>query len=146
TGEKEAAPTATAVAEGADTLPQKVEISDVGPCKKHVKVTVERKAIDERFEEKFKELMKDASAQVNGFRPGKAPRKVVERRYKTSVAEQVRTEVLMASLEQLATENQISPLSPPDIDPEKLEIPEEGDFVYEFDVEVRPEFELPNYK
>src|SRR5687767_14000518 len=96
-------PTATAVAERPDAgkLPQVVEITDVGPCKKHVKVTVDRKAIDGRFEDKFKELMRDASAQVNGFRPGKAPRKVIERRFKTSVSDQVRTEVLMASLEQL---------------------------------------------
>jgi len=138
-----------AVAEGgpdADKLAQSVEIKDVGPCKKHVKVTVERKAIDERFDEKYKEIMQDRSSHVDGFRPGKAPREIVVRRYKESVGEQVRTEVLMASLEQLATENQISPLSPPDINPDKLEIPEQGDFVYEFDVEVRPEFDLPDYK
>jgi trigger factor len=129
-----------------DKLEQKVEISDVGPCKKHIKVTVERKAIDERFNDKYTELVRSDTSQVNGFRPGKAPRKVIERRFKTSVEEQVRTEVLMASLEQLATENQISPLAPPDLDPNKLEIPEEGPFIYEFDVEVRPEFDLPDYK
>src|SRR5690606_33895910 len=27
-----------------------------------------------------------------------------------------------------------------------IEIPETGDFEYEFDVEVRPNFDLPNYK
>jgi len=36
-----------------DKLKQTVEISDVGPCKKHVKITVDRDAIDERFQEKF---------------------------------------------------------------------------------------------
>ena len=34
----------------AEKLQQTVEISDVGPCKKHVKITVERAAIDERFD------------------------------------------------------------------------------------------------
>ena len=52
----------------------------------------------------------------------------------------------MASLEQLAEEHEISPLSPPDLDPTQIEIPEEGPFVYEFDIEVRPEFDLPDYK
>ena len=52
----------------------------------------------------------------------------------------------MASLEQLAEDSNIAPLAPPDLDPEQLEIPEEGPFVYEFDVEVRPEFDLPDYK
>lgn len=141
-------PTATALAEppAEENLQQAVEITDVGPCKKHIKVTIDRTAIDGRFDEKYTELVRSESPQVNGFRPGKAPRKVIERRYKTAVEEQVRQEVLMASLEQLATENKITPLSPPDLDPSKLEIPDSGPFTYEFDVEVRPDFDLPNYK
>lgn len=142
-------PEETAVTPGAkegEKLEQVVEVSDIGPCKKHIKVTVDRSAIDGRFNEKYTELVRSDTSQVNGFRPGKAPRKVIERRFKVHVEEQVRQEVLMASLEQLATENKISPLSPPDLDPEKLEIPESGPFIYEFDVEVRPEFDLPAYK
>ena len=129
-----------------EKLEQTVEVTDIGPCKKHIKVTVDRGAIDGRFNEKYTELVRSDTSQVNGFRPGKAPRKVIERRFKVHVEEQVRQEVLMASLEQLATENQISPLSPPDLDPNKLEIPDSGPFIYEFDVEVRPEFDLPPYR
>jgi trigger factor len=125
-------------------LQQTVEMHDIGPCKKHIKVTVARGAIDERFKEKFAEL--GGSANVAGFRPGKAPRKLVERRFQRDVSDQVKTEVLLASLEQLADEQDIAPLSTPNIDPAALEIPKEGDFIYEFDVEVRPEFDLPQYK
>jgi trigger factor len=139
-------PPAEAAAPEAAKLEQIVEIRDAGPCKKHIKVTVDRKAIDERFNEKYTELVRSDTSQVKGFRPGKAPRKVVERRFKSAVEEQVRNEVLMASLEQLATENQIAPLSPPDLDPHRIEIPDTGPFIYEFDVEVRPEFDLPPYK
>lgn len=147
TPEPSAPPANTAVAEApANHLAQTVEMTDVGPCKKHIKITVDRKAIDDRFNEKYTELVRSDTSQVNGFRPGKAPRKVIERRFKSVVEEQVRTEVLMASLEQLATENPISPLAPPDLDPASLEIPESGPFIYEFDIEVRPEFDLGNYK
>lgn len=127
-------------------LKQTVEISDVGPCKKHVKITVEREAIDERFKEKFDELLQDRSAPVPGFRPGKAPRKYIERKFKPAVAEDVRREVLMASLQQLAEDSNLSPLAPPELDPDQLDIPEQGPFIYEFDVEVRPDFDLPDYK
>jgi trigger factor len=58
----------------------------------------------------------------------------------------VKNEVLMASLEQLAEEQALSPLSPPELDPGAVVIPEEGPLVYEFDIEVRPEFDLPDYK
>jgi trigger factor len=132
--------------EGPIKLQQTVEIKDVGPCKKHVKVTVDRGAIDQRFNERFTELVRSDQPTVRGFRPGKVPRKMIEQRYYESVAEEIKSQVLMASLEQLAEEQTIAPLSPPDFDPTLLNIPKEGAFIYEFDIEVRPEFELPEYK
>ena len=67
-------------------------------------------------------------AAVPGFRPGKAPRKIIERRFHKEVSDQVKAEVLLASLEQLAEEHDVAPLSPPNIDPAKIEIPKEGPF------------------
>jgi trigger factor len=149
-------PTATTTETAAATLPegeeakgpvklrQTVEIRDVGPCKKYVKVTVEREDIDARMSEKFSELVVDSN--VSGFRPGKAPRKLIEHRFSKEVGDQVKTEVLYASLEQLAEDHDLAPLSSPNIDPGKIEMPKSGPLVYEFEVEVRPEFDLPNYK
>jgi len=127
-------------------LKQTVEIKDVGPCRKHVKVTVEREQIDQRFDEKYTEILRGDQPPVRGFRPRKAPRKLIEKQYRESVSEEIKTQVLMASLEQLADEQLIAPLSPPDLNPYKIKIPETGPFIYEFEIEVRPEFELPNYK
>jgi len=129
-------------------LPQKVEMSNVGPCKKHVKVTIERDVIDTRIEEKFSELMLNDKQpmQVPGFRPGKAPRKVIQKKFLKSIINEVKNEVLMASLEQLAEEENLSPLAPPDLDPNAVIVPETGPMFYEFDIEVRPEFDLPDYK
>jgi trigger factor len=135
----------TAVAEQ-EKVPQQVEISDAGPCKKHVKVTVDRSIIDARMDAKFSELVRNSPAQVPGFRPGKTPRKIIERKFFKEVAADVKTEILMASLEQLADEQTLSPLSPPELDPNAVLIPESGPMVYEFNIEVRPEFDLPNYK
>ncbi len=125
-------------------LKQTVEMRDIGPCKKHIKVTVERKDIDARLGEQFSKLVADSN--VSGFRPGKAPRRIVERRFSKEVFEQVKSEVLLASLEQLAEENDVAPLAAPNIDPTQIQLPKEGPLIYEFDVEVRPEFDLPNYK
>jgi trigger factor len=141
-----AAAAAMAEEEGPIKLQQTVEINDIGPCKKHVKVTVDRGAIDKRFDERFTELTLSDQPQVRGFRPGKAPRKMIEKQYYDSVADEIKSQVLMASLEQLAEDQSISPLSPPEFDPTLLNIPKEGPFVYEFNIEVRPEFELPEYK
>jgi trigger factor len=127
-----------------DKINQTVDITDIGPCKKHIKVAVDRGDIDKLLDEKFSELVKDAV--VPGFRPGKAPRKVINRRFHREVTDQVRGQLLLASLEQLADDYDVAPLSAPEIDPDMIIIPKEGPFVYEFDVEVRPQFDLPNYK
>jgi trigger factor len=133
-----------AEAEEKKKLHQTVEMRDIGPCKKHIKVSVDRADIDALMDEKYSKLVPDAN--VPGFRPGKAPRKVVVHRFRKDVADEVRTEVLLASLEQLADEHDVAPLSTPNIDPFKIELPKEGPFVYEFEVEVRPQFDLPNYR
>ena len=127
-----------------EKLHQTVEMKDVGPCKKHIKVTVERGDIDKRLNEKFGELVKEAN--VPGFRPGKAPRNLITRRYQKDVLDQVKGEILLASLEQLAEEHDVAPLSTPNLDPKGIEIPKEGPFIYEFEVEVRPQFDLPQYR
>jgi trigger factor len=127
-----------------EKLHQTVEMRDVGPCKKYIKVTIERADIDKLLDKKYTELVGDA--QVPGFRPGKAPRRIIERRFKKDVSSQVRGQVLMQSLEQLAEEQDVAPLTAPNIDPAKIEIPDSGPMVYEFEVEVRPQFDLPNYK
>jgi trigger factor len=127
-----------------EKIEQTVDIADSGPCKKHITVTIARSGIDKRFDEQYAELMSDS--QVPGFRPGKAPRAIVVRKFKKEVQERVRAQLLLASLEQLADDFDVAPLSPPDLNPDKLDIPDTGDFVYEFDVEVRPQFDLPDYK
>src|SRR5262245_1840926 len=133
-----------AAAKDADKLTQQVSVTDVGPCRKHVKVSVDRGSIDKRVDEKYKELMGDS--WVPGFRPGKAPRQIVVRKFKKEVLDQIKGQVLLQSLEQLAEEQDIAPISPPNLNPNKIEIPDSGPFTYEFEVEVRPQFELPNYK
>ncbi|MCS6975718.1 MAG: trigger factor [Gemmatales bacterium] len=121
-----------------------VEVRDVGPCRKHVRVSIDRADVDQRLDEKISEMVRDAF--VPGYRPGKAPRKLVEKRYAKEVADQVKGELLLQSLEQLTDDKRINPIAQPNFDPLAVELPKEGPLVYEFEVEVAPEFELPEYK
>lgn len=125
-------------------LNMEVEVREVGPCRKHVRVSIDRADVDQRFQEKISEMVKDAF--VPGYRVGKAPRKLVEKRYAKEVADQVKGELLLQSLEQLTEEQRINPIAQPDFDPLAVELPKEGPLVYEFEVEVAPEFDLPEYK
>lgn len=145
----EAAQTEEAPVDGAGEakpakLHQTVDMQDIGPCKKHIKVTIERGDIEKLLNEKYSELVVDSA--VPGFRPGKAPRKIIERRFAKDVGDQVKGQVMLQSLEQLAEEHDVAPLSAPNIDPGRIELPPDGPMVYEFEVEVRPHFDLPDYK
>lgn len=121
-----------------------VAITDVGPCRKHIKVTIGRDEIN-RFRSAEIERFA-AEAEVPGFRRGHVPPKLVERRFKDELNGQVKQKLLVESLEQISEDYDLQPINEPDFDFEQLEIPDEGDFIYEFDIEVRPEFELPDYR
>ena len=84
-------------------------------------------------------------AHVPGFRPGHAPRKLVENRFRKDIAEKVKGELLMDCLAQVNEEQKLSAISEPDFDFEAVELPDEGPLTFEFDVEVRPEFEMPQW-
>lgn len=121
-----------------------VDIEDSGPCRKHVRITVPRADIDRILDDQIDELID--KAEVPGFRPGHVPAALIRKRFKTELSEKVKQDVLMRSLQQLAEGDQVDPINEPDLDVEGIELPDEGDFSYEFDVEVRPQFDLPDYK
>jgi trigger factor len=121
-----------------------VTIEDVGPCKKHVRVAIPRASIDEIQGEILGEYAE--KAEVPGFRTGNVPSSLVAKRFKSEISDQVKQRVLMASLEQLGEDSDLDPINEPNLDLDSIEIPEEGDFEYEFDVEVRPSFEMPQYE
>lgn len=133
----------TEAAEPKYKMSLEVDITPTGPCRKHVRIKVPRADIEHFEGEAVKEV--SGSAAVPGFRVGKVPTKLIERRFKKELSDQVRQRILLESLEQLSEDKSLDPINQPEFDVEGLQIPDEGDFEYEFDVEVRPEFELPNY-
>lgn len=129
---------------GQPKLKLKIDVKDTGPCKKHIRVTVERNSIDDVEGKLLADYV--ARAEVPGFRQGRVPESLVRRRFKKELSEQLKQQVLMQSLEQLAEDSKLDPINEPNLDLETIDIPEEGDFEYEFDIEVRPSFDLPTYK
>lgn len=121
-----------------------VQISDAGPCKKHLKVAIARSEVDRQFEESLGSVKKEAA--VPGFRPGRAPRTLVQKRFRKEVAGQVKSTLLMATLEQLDDDYKLNPIAQPNLDMEAIAIPDEGPMTFEMDVEVQPDFPLPAYK
>src|SRR6478736_5142075 len=121
-----------------------VKIDKPSACERHVTVTIAQDDVSRYLKEAFNELM--PKAELPGFRPGRAPRKLVESRFKEHVADQVKGKLLMDSLTQLTDDHQFTAISEPDFDMKSVQFPDSGPMVFEFDIEVRPEFDLPVWK
>src|SRR5687767_9356068 len=125
-------------------LSLEVKIDSPSACERHVTVTVAQEDVARYLKEAFNEL--SPKAELPGFRPGRAPRKLVESRFKDQIADQVKGKILMDSLSQLSDDHQFTAISEPDFKMESVQLPDDGPMVFEFDIEVRPEFDLPQWK
>ena len=133
--------------EGEEERPRlnlEVKIDDRSACQRHITVTVSREDIDRYLNKEFSELMPEA--HVPGFRPGHAPRKLVENRFRKDVVGRVKSALLMDSLSQIHEDYDLSAIGEPELDLETVEVPEQGPMTFEFDLEVRPQFDLPQWK
>jgi trigger factor len=138
----------TAVETAEDDAPERlnldVKIDSPSACERHVTVTVAREDVDRYLDEAYSELMDTAS--VPGFRVGRAPRKLVESRFKDEIGEKIKGSLLMDSLSQISEDQSFTAISEPELKLDAIEVPDEGPMVFEFDIEVRPEFDLPQWK
>jgi len=130
--------------EAKERLNLDVKIEKTGACQRHITVTIPRDDIDKYYDAAYSDLM--AKASIPGFRSGRAPRKLVESRFKKEITDQIKGSLLMDSMTQATDDNELAAISEPDIDPVAIQVPDEGPMVYEFNLEVRPEFDVPNWK
>lgn len=121
-----------------------VQIDDIGPCRKHIRVRVPQDDIQYYFDAAVGELAENAT--VPGFRVGHVPSALVRKRFRKEITDDIRQKLLVESLEQISEDSSIDPIGEPDLDVSELKVDPEQDFEYEFEIEVRPQFELPDYQ
>ena len=127
-----------------DRLNLEVEVASPSACERHVTATVSRTDVDRYLDDAYSEVMETAS--VPGFRIGRAPRKLVENRYKKEIGEQVKGSLLMDSISQISEDQSFTAISEPELNLDAVEVPDEGPMTFEFNIEVRPEFDMPKWK
>ncbi len=118
-----------------------VTIEEAGPCKKKLIVEIPEESIKNATDEQYETLRKEAA--VPGFRKGRAPRRLLEKRFGKETTEQIKLKLLADASDSAIKDNEINVLREPDIDFEDIELPQSGPLQFDFEVEVRPEFDLP---
>jgi len=122
-------------------LKNTVTIEEAGPCKKKVIIEIPEETIKNATDEQYNNLRRDAL--VPGFRKGRAPRRLLEKRFGKETTEQIKLKLLAEASDSAIKDNSLDTLGEPDIDFEKIELPTDGPLKFDFEVEVRPEFDLP---
>lgn len=84
------------------------------------------------------------SARVPGFRPGKAPRRVLSHYYGPRIHADVVQKLVDETFPQAVNNHQLQPVNRPAIEPQKLL--EDGPFSYKARVEVLPQIESVSYE
>ncbi len=136
---------APAIDTAAETFEYPVDIADAGPAAKVVTVTIPRDRIDAHTKIVFDEVRGDVA--LPGFRKGRAPKHVIQKRMGKAVHDQVQGDLFRESYQFALEKSDLNAVGEPEIEnPSELKLPETGDFTYRFTVEVRPDFELPELK
>ncbi|MFI2473157.1 trigger factor [Nocardia xishanensis] len=121
----------------------KSTVEQLSPTRVRINVEVPFEELKPDFDRAYKALAKQV--RIPGFRPGKAPAKLLEARLgRGAVLEQVVNDVLPGRYSEAVTTSEVKVIGQPDIEITKIEDGQELAFTAE--VDVRPEIDLPSYE
>lgn len=123
-------------------LTMDVDYEKTGPCFGTLSVTISATAVDKAFSAAYKSVAK--IARIPGFRPGKAPRRVLDMHYGSQVRDDVENQLVRQSLTEAMAQKEVAPVATPRIAAGTLK--KGADFSYTAELEIQPEIELKKYK
>ncbi|MGH9261138.1 MAG: trigger factor, partial [Acidimicrobiales bacterium] len=120
----------------------KTTVAPLEGNKVKLSVEVDEDEFDKAVTDAYRKIAREV--RIPGFRPGKAPRKVLERRLGAQVGrEQALHDALPEYYAQAITDNDVDAIDAPQIDITSGE--EDGPVAFEATVEVRPVVQVPGY-
>ena len=120
-----------------------VSVEETGPVERRLHIEIPTTEVDAAFESFFREMRR--SAHIKGFRPGKAPREVLEQYYGDRASGEVLQRLIEGSLFKAIEEKQLDVLGEPRLDPSDLPKPG-SQYAYDALVDVRPEITVTAVK
>ncbi len=119
-----------------------VQVEALDSIRRRLVVQIPAQAISDELETTVREFAR--TAKIPGFRPGRVPRQVVERRFGDRLRADVVDRLLRNSLAEALQQEQIAPLGPPEVVTEADE-PQQG-LRFAATVEVKPHVEARDYR
>ena len=122
----------------------KMEVTELGPMKRALKIEVPADEVTQRFARAYVELNRQVN--IPGFRPGKVPLALLEKRYAKTVEEDVIRSLVPDFYEKAVRQAGIVPVHV-EIPPlDRVKIKKNEPFTFTATVEIKPNIELRDYK
>ena len=119
-----------------------VTISDIGPSRKKLTIEIPVETVKAKLNESLDTLAVEAT--LPGFRKGHVPRRLVEKRFGTAVHKEAKNQMVAEAYSQAVEEHKLQVISEPTADAmDEITIDADKPLVIELEVEVLPEFVLP---
>ena len=117
------------------------KIEDIDSCKKKIKFDIAFKDYQAKVQSSYLTLARQV--KVPGFRPGKAPMSMLEKRFGPNVKKEVMTQLVSERLAEVIEEKGFRSVSPPKI--LEVEAEEGTDISVSASVEIVPDFKINDY-
>ena len=121
------------------------KIEDIGPCRKKLVITIPAEELKQELDKGFREA--SHYARIPGFRPGKVPRAILEKKFGPALREDVKERVVDQAWREALEEENLEPLGEPKVEglaPGPLD--ENQDLTFQAVFDVYPVIELGDVK
>lgn len=119
-----------------------IEVEAQPNCLATLRVEIPPERVSQTWDSIAREYMRHA--RIPGYRPGKAPRAVVENKFKSEIREELTRKLLSESCREAIAEKHLHVLSLAEV--KDVEIGQDNTMRYSATLITAPEFELPDYK
>jgi trigger factor len=115
-----------------------VNVQSTGSLERRMEVSVPKEQIQKAIDERLQRVSR--TAKLKGFRPGKAPIKIIRQQFGDQVRQEVLSELMQQSFSRAVTEAKLTPAAGPRIEP--ITSGPDEDLKYRAVFEVYPEIKL----
>ncbi len=122
----------------------KIQVEKLSPVEKKVTVEIEPAEVAKEIDRAYASLGR--RAKLKGFRPGKAPRAVLERNFKDQVEADVVERLVQKSFDEASREQKLEAVAAPRVQVAEAALAADKPFSYTARVEVKPTIEPKDYK
>jgi len=119
-----------------------ITIEDVASCRKKLNIEIPANEVALEWKGVLKEFQR--FAQIPGFRIGKAPIQILEKKFVKEIGSEVQRKLIPSSYREAIAKEKLKVVSSPAI--EEITFSPNEPLKFQATVDVRPEFPLPNYK